>query len=602
MYNWRVAAVQNALAQRGKGEGPLELEDLLNLGHLDQYHYLGIDACDEVMRLLGLGAESKVLDIGAGIGGPARYMSSMCGCDVTGVELQADLTAAATELTERIGLSDRVRFVTGDFNELCREKDTRLPSKFFDHFLSLLVFCHFPHRNETLRLCYDAVKPGGTFLIEDLVLVGNAFTEQEQTDLNDVVNAPGVSSVPEYIASLEAAGFVDIQAVDMTAPWKAWTKARHESFRDSREETVRLHSEELFRSRCSFYEVIDRLFAGGNLGGVKITGRRPSAAEENLRKGRLEGQLYSGERRSTKSVLNELGNKVAAINGTTAGKLPTVQPLLPAGGIELMNPRFHDSLQYHFFFRDFFVAGRIFHTHSLQQHSAWMFDVATGEMRELFTPTYETMVQRGEDRFLNLESAEMRIRDGPTCGLFECKSSGIVIDFEQQLDFTWLPAGQNNAVIHRPDLSCTLTIDGKIMKGTGYSKRYYGPYPRHWGYRFIHGVTVGSSDKPFCFWTADAAFGDDKYNYYKLVLPSGEVITTEADKTYQQDTSAYALVNGTQHEVRLRPLCTWETVIGGPGYKMESKMQNRYCEAQLIVNGVTQRAVAYNERCYGTLG
>eukprot|EP00966_Prymnesium_polylepis_P139126 3214669-Prymnesium_polylepis.1 len=128
MYNWRVNAVHNALQQRGKAEGPLEISDLTALGHLDQvrataattwrcaqqarlhqeqrdstlikgsrafvprqYHYLGTEACDHVIELLGLDEQSTVLDIGSGIGGPARYIAGKTGCSVTGVELQEDL-------------------------------------------------------------------------------------------------------------------------------------------------------------------------------------------------------------------------------------------------------------------------------------------------------------------------------------------------------------------------------------------------------------------------------------------------------------------------------------------------------------------------------
>jgi hypothetical protein len=74
MYSWRVRAVQDALEKAGKAEGPLNVDDLCSLGHLDQYHYLGTEACDEVAVLFGLGTGSTILDIGSGIGGPARCM------------------------------------------------------------------------------------------------------------------------------------------------------------------------------------------------------------------------------------------------------------------------------------------------------------------------------------------------------------------------------------------------------------------------------------------------------------------------------------------------------------------------------------------------
>merc|ERR1719174_2544448 len=72
MYNWRVKAVNDALCSQGKAEGMLQIEDLVALGHLDQYHYLG------------LGPGSNVLDLGSGIGGPARYLAATTGCSVMG--------------------------------------------------------------------------------------------------------------------------------------------------------------------------------------------------------------------------------------------------------------------------------------------------------------------------------------------------------------------------------------------------------------------------------------------------------------------------------------------------------------------------------------
>lgn len=598
MYNWRVAAVHNALAQNGKATGPLTLEDLTRLGHLDQYHYLGVEACDDLIHTLGLSAGTKVLDVGSGIGGPARYIAGTSGCDISGVELQADLCEAATDLTLRVGLADRVRFLCGDFSTVVAG-DAQLKES-FDHVMSLLSFCHFPDRDGALKVCFDAMKPGGTFFFEDLALVGPSFTEQEDQHLKQIVGCPALTSFQDYEAALERAGFVDIQVVDMTETWKKWTKARHESFRASREQTVKLHGEKLFESRCRFYEVIDELFRG-NLGGARITGRKPGATEVKLSAGRstLSGMK---RKRSTDAVLNEFGD-----SDTAEPKAPEMtndpglaQPLLPAGP-ETAETQYHDSLQYHFFLPGMFIAGRVFHTKTLQQHSAWMYDMASGKMTELFEPSYDVMAQKPGDEHMNLDSKHLHITDAPNAGSFVVKGRGISVSFKQHNVYSWAVGNFREAVIHRPDLTCTAVIDGKELQGTGYSKRYFGLYPRFWGYRFMHGATLGDENKHH-FWTADAAFGDLKYNYFKVLTPQKVLLAAESKDTWQQDTSAYGFIDGVRHEVRLVPICTWETVIGGPGHNMESKMQNRYCEVELIVGGKRLRGMAYNERCYGTVG
>lgn len=307
MYNWRVEAVNNALAKRGKATGPLTVEDLTSLGHLDQYHYLGVDACDELISILGLDSSVKVLDIGSGIGGPARYLSMKSACDVTGVELQSDLADASTDLTKRVGLDDRVRFVTGDFVSSYRAGDSRLQPASFDHMVSLLVFLHIPGRADLLKTCYESLKPDGTFLIEDFALIGKEFTAQEDSWLKNVVTANTVTSGAQYTADLEAAGFTDIDVVDLSETWTEWTKARHVLYRASKDQTIQDHGEKVFTDRVAFYEVIDSLFAGRNLGGVRITGRKRGEKEEKLYRGRLAAAAHE---KKSEAVLNEYGSTV----------------------------------------------------------------------------------------------------------------------------------------------------------------------------------------------------------------------------------------------------------------------------------------------------
>jgi SAM-dependent methyltransferase len=293
MYNWRVAAVHNALKEQGKETGDLTIEDLTALGHLDQYHYLGIEANDHVIDILGLDETVRVLDIGSGIGGPARYISSKSGCRVTGVELQEDICVAGQELTKRVpGLVQKVDFRVGDIISLAKEGV--IPQDSYDHFISLLVFLHIPDRTALLNSCFSTLRPGGTFLIEDFAAKpGAEFTEKENDSLLNVVSAPNVSTPKRYVEDLERAGFVDIEVVDLSSIWSRWATSRHVLYRESKEETIQMHGEAIFDSRVKFYKVIDDLFAG-NLGGVRITGRKPSGLEARLLEGRRKDMGSSG--------------------------------------------------------------------------------------------------------------------------------------------------------------------------------------------------------------------------------------------------------------------------------------------------------------------
>jgi SAM-dependent methyltransferase len=84
------------------------------LAPLDQFHTRGILATADLAAAARLEPSSRVLDVGCGIGGPARYLASTFGCQVTGVDLSPGFIDAANYLTARCGLSGRATFQVGD--------------------------------------------------------------------------------------------------------------------------------------------------------------------------------------------------------------------------------------------------------------------------------------------------------------------------------------------------------------------------------------------------------------------------------------------------------------------------------------------------------
>jgi ubiquinone/menaquinone biosynthesis C-methylase UbiE len=88
------------------------------LQYLDQYHVGGSQAVERLLVTLMLSPSDIVLDIGSGLGGPARQVATAVGCRVTGVDITEAYVDAAAELTDRCGLSDRVRFLHRDIADL----------------------------------------------------------------------------------------------------------------------------------------------------------------------------------------------------------------------------------------------------------------------------------------------------------------------------------------------------------------------------------------------------------------------------------------------------------------------------------------------------
>jgi len=103
-------AILEALAKSGKNIDRLTASDLSGA---DEFHLGWRQATVELARNLGLAQGMELLDIGSGLGGPARYFAEFCDCRVTGIDLTEEFVQTAIALTQRCGLSDKVHFRQG---------------------------------------------------------------------------------------------------------------------------------------------------------------------------------------------------------------------------------------------------------------------------------------------------------------------------------------------------------------------------------------------------------------------------------------------------------------------------------------------------------
>src|SRR4029450_10615066 len=104
-------AILDALAAAGKHLDALSI-DALAPG--DQFHGGGKDATLRLARLAGLTPGLRVLDVGGGLGGPARTLAVEFGCRVTTIDLTESYVRAAELLTARLGLGAQVTHQVGN--------------------------------------------------------------------------------------------------------------------------------------------------------------------------------------------------------------------------------------------------------------------------------------------------------------------------------------------------------------------------------------------------------------------------------------------------------------------------------------------------------
>lgn len=154
------ATILDTLRASGKNVDALTTADLAGV---DEQHLGWRAATVELARDLDLHSGMRVLDVGAGLGGPARYFAEKYGCTVAGVDLTAECVQVARSLALRCGLGQRVSFVQGSAHAL------PFPSNTFDVVTLMHVGMNIFNKAAAFAEVHRVLKPGGSFAIFDVM-------------------------------------------------------------------------------------------------------------------------------------------------------------------------------------------------------------------------------------------------------------------------------------------------------------------------------------------------------------------------------------------------------------------------------------------------
>ena len=179
-----------ALRAAGKDIEHLSPEDLSGL---DEFHLGGRESTQELAAFMHL------LDVGCGVGGPARYFASS-GCRVTGVDLTAEFVRVAERLTRLVKLESRATFAEASAFDLPFASET------FDGAYEIHVGMNIADKAGLFREVARVLKPGARFAIFDIVRTGDGplsfpFPWAQQPE------ASFVASIDDYRHTLQTAGF-----------------------------------------------------------------------------------------------------------------------------------------------------------------------------------------------------------------------------------------------------------------------------------------------------------------------------------------------------------------------------------------------------------
>ena len=177
------------------------------LASVDEFHIGGLAATEAVLEPLDIPTGTPVIDLGCGLGGPARYMAQRFSALVTAVDLTPAYVATGRTLTDWCGLSDRVRHVEGSVLDL----------DFGEGEFGLATLFHVGMNiADKPRLCAEAfrvLRPGGLFLIYDVMQVGTG--EMGYPAPWALTAADSALAKPEaYRQALTGAGFAVVSKTD----------------------------------------------------------------------------------------------------------------------------------------------------------------------------------------------------------------------------------------------------------------------------------------------------------------------------------------------------------------------------------------------------
>jgi len=151
--------IETGLKAAGKDIEALTVDDLLPI---DEFHTRGRKATREVAQLADIKTSDRILDVGCGLGGTARFLAQQYKCSVVGIDLTPEYIIVGSKLTALVDLQDRVKLAQGSALDIPYENE------YFDAVWTQHVQMNIADKKRFYSEIARVLKPGGCFLFHDV--------------------------------------------------------------------------------------------------------------------------------------------------------------------------------------------------------------------------------------------------------------------------------------------------------------------------------------------------------------------------------------------------------------------------------------------------
>ena len=198
----------------------------LDLAPVDQFHSRGLEATRELAEMLAPTAGERILDIGSGLGGPARFFAFTYDCQVDGIDLTPEFCDAARALVRITGLDGQVHI------ECASALEPPFDDATFDAAYSQNVVMNIADKPAFYREAWRVLRPGGRLGLSNLAQ-GPGGPPDYPVPWATTAETSFLATPDETRSEIEAAGFEIAIFQDKTQILKEFLSAQRELIKQS---------------------------------------------------------------------------------------------------------------------------------------------------------------------------------------------------------------------------------------------------------------------------------------------------------------------------------------------------------------------------------